>query len=88
MNNQKFLIDLILGAAAGTYAALFFQSEKGKELMENVKDTATDVEDNLKEKMKSFDEEVSDLLRRGKEFVKDLESKARKGAKNAKEATA
>ncbi len=31
----------------------------------------------LKDKVKSFDQEVSDLLRRGKQFVRDLENKTK-----------
>jgi gas vesicle protein len=83
MTNQKFIAGLILGAAAGTFAAIFLQTDKGKEIISNVKDAANDAEDTLKSKLKSFDEEVSDLLKKGKEYVKDLESKAKSTAKNA-----
>lgn len=87
MSSKKLIAGLILGIAAGTVVALFLQSDKGKELLEEVKDTAGDVEDNLRSKLKSFDDEVSDLLKRGKEFVSDLEGKAKKAAKSARNAT-
>ncbi len=76
-DNQKFVAGLILGAAAVAAAALFLQSEKGKEFMSNVKDAADDAQDTFKEKLQSFDEEVAALLRKGKQFVEDLENKAK-----------
>jgi len=87
MNSKKLIAGLIIGVAAGTFIALFLQSDKGKELMEDVKDTASDVEDSLRAKLKSFDNEVSDLMKKGKEFVSDLEDKAKRATKSAKNAT-
>ena len=75
-DNQKFLAGLILGTAAGIEAAMFLQSDKGKEFMSDVKDAASDVQDNLKQKLQSFDEEISALLLKGKQFVDDLENRA------------
>ena len=75
-DNQKFVAGLILGAAAVAAVALFMQSEKGKEFMSNIKDAADDAQTNLKQKLKSFDDEVATLLRKGKKFVDDLENNA------------
>ena len=76
---NKFIAGLVLGAAAGAAAALFLQSEKGKEMIETVKNAAGDAETKLKSRLKKFDDEVSELLRKGKQFVEDLENKT-KGA--------
>lgn len=76
-DNQKFLAGLILGAAAGTAIALFLQTEKGKQIISDVKDAAGTAGDSLKQKLASFDEEISALLKKGKEFVEDIESKAK-----------
>lgn len=76
-DNQKFVAGLILGAAAVAAAALFLQSEKGKEFMSNVKDAADDAQQNLRQRLQNFDEEVAALLNKGKQFVEDLESKAK-----------
>ena len=71
-DNQKFLTGIILGAAAGVAITLFLQSEKGKEILSGVKDWADDATDGLKEKMETFDDSVSELVRKGKQFVSDL----------------
>ena len=76
-DNQKFVAGLILGAAAVAAAALFLQSEKGKEFMSNVKDAVDDAQQNLRQRLQNFDEEVAALLNKGKQFVEDLESKAK-----------
>ncbi len=36
MNNSKFVAGLILGAAAGTFLAIFANSDKGKEMLDDV----------------------------------------------------
>lgn len=46
-NNQKFLGGLILGAAAGAALALFFSSDKGKEVVENAKNKLQDLRNEL-----------------------------------------
>ena len=82
-DNQKFLAGIIIGAAAGTAIALFLQTEKGKEIMNDVKGAANSAGDTLKQKLASFDEEISSLLKKGKEFVEDLEAKAGNNAETA-----
>ena len=55
---NKFLAGLVLGVAAGAAAALFLQSEKGKEVISDIKDAAGDAGAKLKSKVKQF---VDDL---------------------------
>ena len=80
---NKFIAGLVLGAAAGAAVALFLQSEKGKEMINIVKDTAGDAEAKLKSRLQKFDEEISELLRKGKQFVEDLEKKAKDAGSSA-----
>lgn len=77
---QKFIAGLIVGAAAGAAMALFLQSEKGKEIVEDIKDAAGDTGEKLKTRMQHFEQEVKDLLKKGKQFMDDLENKAKDAA--------
>lgn len=74
---NKFVAALVLGAAAGAAVALFLQSEKGKEILSDIKDAAEDAGTNLKSNLKSFEDEMNDLVKKGKKFVEDLEQKAK-----------
>lgn len=87
MSNQKLILGIILGAAAGTLATWYLTSEKGQELLSDVKDTARDVQGSIKDKLGSFEKEVTDLLNRGKKFVQDLEGKVSGEVEEAEQAT-
>lgn len=82
MSASKFIAGLVVGAAAGAAMAVFLQTEKGKEFMNNVKDTAGKAGDNLKEKMQNLDDEFAALLKKGKQFVQDLESRVKSSTEN------
>ena len=82
MGGTKFIAGLVIGAAAGAAMAVFLQSEKGKEWVDNVKDAAGNAGENLKSKMQNLDDEFAALLKKGKQFVKDLENKAKSAAEN------
>ncbi|MDB5229710.1 MAG: hypothetical protein JWN76_515 [Chitinophagaceae bacterium] len=58
--NGKFLTGLLLGAAAGASIALLLQSEKGQELLDNVKEMAEKATD-----------EVTNLFNKGKNAVEE-----------------
>jgi len=79
-NNQKFIAGLLLGAVAGAALALFLNSDKGKELINDVKEGADKMQDGLKDKLQEFDVAVNSLLEKGKAFVNDLENKAGQSA--------
>ncbi|MBG9376345.1 YtxH domain-containing protein [Panacibacter sp. DH6] len=40
--NEKIIAGILIGAAAGVAAVLFFQTEKGKQLLADIKDMASD----------------------------------------------
>ena len=77
---NKFVAGLVLGVAAGAAAAMFLQTEKGKEILNDIKDAAEDAGNNLKSNLKNFETEMNDLIQKGKKFVEDLEQKAKKTA--------
>lgn len=65
MNNNKFVAGILLGAAAGASLALLLSSDKGKELLDQVKgyaEKATDEVSNLFAKVKDGVEEKADNL--------------------------
>jgi len=78
---QKFLTGILLGAVAGAGIALFLQTEKGKELYASLKkklsEMADDAGDTLASKWHDFDNEMSELINKGKKFVGELEQKAK-----------
>jgi len=74
---NKFVAGLVLGAAAGAAVAMFLQTEKGKEILSDIKDAAEDAGSNLRSNLKNFEGEMSDLIKKGKKFVEDREQKAK-----------
>ena len=79
-NNHKFLTGLLLGAAAGAALALFLNSEKGKEVINNIKGSADKMEDDLHAKWEEVDIVMNDLLAKGKSFLEELEQKITQSA--------
>ena len=77
MNSYKFISGVIIGAAAGVALAIFLQSERGKEIISDVKNAANDATESLKARIQDFNSELSDLMQRGKRFIDDLENKAK-----------
>jgi gas vesicle protein len=53
-DNSKFLTGLIIGAAAGAAIALLLNTEKGKEIVADLKAAAADAIDELKDKAAGF----------------------------------
>lgn len=73
-NNQKFLAGLILGAAAGAIVALFLQSDKGKEVVSDIKDAAAKAGEKFNESMANVNEEINDLVNKGKSFAENMQT--------------
>lgn len=74
-DNNKFVAGLLLGALAGAALAVFLQSEKGKQVLGEVKEGADKVQDDLSARLKDFDTAMNELLEKGKSFLSDLEQK-------------
>ncbi len=75
MLNNKFFAGILLGAAAGAALALFIVSDKGKEVIEDLKGAADDAGGKLKSHFEDIQDGVSELVKKGKEFVGDLQGK-------------
>ena len=76
-DNKKFLAGLVLGAAAGAALAIFLSSDKGKEVMEDAKETAGDWAENIKNKFENLGKEVNELVEKGKSFAGEVENRAK-----------
>ena len=70
--NQKLLAGLVIGAAAGAALALFLSSEKGKALLEKVKDTGGKLTDDT---FGHWKDSLDDLLKKGADLVAEMEEK-------------
>lgn len=74
--NSKFLAGILLGAAAGAAIAIFLNTEKGKEILEDIKDAAGKAGDNIKDAAKRFGDEVASVVEKGKEYAESFGDKA------------
>lgn len=73
--NQKLVAGLLLGAVAGAALALFLKSEKGKEILNEVNEEGSHLQEELTAKLEDFDRSVNQLLEKGKAFIDELEQK-------------
>ena len=77
---NKFIAGVILGAAAGAALTAFLQTEKGKEILGDIKDAAGDAGGNIKSHWTNFEKDLNSILKKGKQFVDDLEKKGKDAA--------
>lgn len=75
-SNQKFWSGIIVGAAAGAALAIFLNSDKGKEVLADAKDTAEKFGKDIKSKLEDLDKQFKDLLQKGKTIAEEAENKA------------
>lgn len=88
MSNSKFVAGLILGAAAGTFLALFANTDKGKDMWDDVSDKGKDFWDDVKDKADDWgdkakskygdtSDDIENLIAKGKKYIAKLEKKAK-----------
>lgn len=75
-DNTKFLTGLVIGAAAGSLVTIFLQGEKGQKLLRNVKDTAENAGEDLKDSLGRLQFTADHLLEKGKRFINDFTRKS------------
>lgn len=75
-DNQRFLSGLALGAAAGAAIAILLSSDKGKDMLNNIKDFASNAGDKVKDGISGLTDEVSELWGKGKSKAEDLNQTA------------
>ena len=73
-NNSNLFVGLLIGAVAGAALAVFFSSEQGQEIIEEIKDATGKAEKDVKKAINRLEDKIS----QGKEFAMGLEKKAGK----------
>ena len=61
-DKEKFLTGLILGGLAGAAITLFLSSNKGKEMVNDLKNKSGDFQEDVKEKVAEFETAMETLL--------------------------
>ncbi|MDB5211193.1 MAG: hypothetical protein JWQ30_2020 [Sediminibacterium sp.] len=64
--SNKFIAGVLLGAVAGTALVLFLNSEKGKELIKDLKEGAGKMQEDLSDL-------ADDVLQKGRSFMDETE---------------
>jgi len=77
LGNSKFIAGLLVGAAAGAAIAILLNSEKGKEIIEDLKTAANKAGDELKDAAGRLEAELSAVVEKGKEYAENLGEQVR-----------
>ena len=77
LGNSKFIAGLLVGAAAGAAIAILLNSEKGKEIIEDLKTAANKAGDELKGAAERLEAELSAVVEKGKEYAENLGQQVR-----------
>lgn len=72
-SNHQFIAGLLVGALAGAALAMFLNSEKGEELINDVQEGADKMQEDLALKLQEFDASLNDLFEKGRSFMEGLE---------------
>jgi len=73
--NHQFLTGLILGALAGSALVIYFNSDKGKQLLEDLTGKAAALKEEFKEDITNADESLQQMLTKAKQVVTDMEQR-------------
>ena len=60
--NEKIIAGLLIGAAAGVAAVMFFETEKGKKLLEDIKQLASETMDDAINRLAKVEEKFKEKL--------------------------
>ena len=77
-NNTSFWIGLAVGAAATAALTLFIQSDKGQDVVDEIKDAAEKAQDEIKKAYSTFEDKLSRSMSKSKEVSDDLDEKVQK----------
>jgi gas vesicle protein len=77
LGNSKFIAGLLVGAAAGAAIAILLNSEKGKEIIDDLKAAANKAGDELKGAAGRLEAELSAVVEKGKEYAENLGQQVR-----------
>lgn len=77
LGNSKFIAGLLVGAAAGAAIVILLNSEKGKEIIKDLKDAADKAGDELKDAASRLGAELNAVVEKGKEYADNLGQQVR-----------
>jgi len=72
LGNSKFIAGLLVGAAAGAAIAILLNSEKGKEIIDDLKAAAGKAGDELKDAASRLETELAAVVEKGKQYAENL----------------
>lgn len=75
--NSRFIAGLLVGAAAGAAVVILLNSEKGKEIISDIKSAADKAGDELKNAASRLEAEISAVVEKGKQYAEDLGQQVR-----------
>ena len=76
---KKLTTILIVGAVAGA-AVWFFNTKKGKEVLDSIKDTSDDLAGKLKSHLNTVKDATAGVVEKGKQYVNSMNSKVQEAA--------
>ncbi len=72
-DKEKFLTGLILGGLAGAALTLFLNSNKGKEMVNDLKSKSDDLQEDVKEKVAEFETAMETLLDKARKVTEHFD---------------
>ncbi|MEI6584247.1 MAG: YtxH domain-containing protein [Chitinophagia bacterium] len=72
-DKEKFLTGLILGGLAGAAITLFLSSNKGKEMVNDLKNKSGDFQEDVKEKVAEFETAMETLLDKARKVTEHFD---------------
>lgn len=72
-DKEKFLTGLILGGLAGAALTLFLSSNKGKEMVNDLKTKSDDLQEDVKEKVAEFETAMESLLDKARKVTEHFD---------------
>ena len=72
-DKEKFLTGLILGGLAGAALTLFLNSNKGKEMVNDLKTKSDDLQEDVKEKVAEFETAMETLLDKARKVTEHFD---------------
>jgi gas vesicle protein len=73
-DKEKFLTGLILGGLAGAALTLFLSSNKGKEMVNDLKTKSGDLQEDVKEKVAEFETAMETLLDKARKVTEHFDA--------------
>jgi gas vesicle protein len=72
-DKEKFLAGLILGGLAGAALTFFLSSNKGKEMVNDLKTKSGDFQEDVKEKVAEFETAMETLLEKARKVTEHFD---------------